>query len=72
MMYDRSSTAEDVDDVRLDIFAQKQRPYETILPIQAVLKHAAYEVGCIWSQSTVCQPEMQTPANWGWTRKEDL
>ena len=27
MMYDRSSTDEGVDDVRLDMFARKQRPY---------------------------------------------
>ena len=30
IMYDRSSTAEGVDDARLDMFARKQRPYEAI------------------------------------------
>ena len=30
MMYDRSSTAEGVDQARLDMFAQKQRSYEVI------------------------------------------
>ena len=30
MVYDRSSTAECVDDVRLDMFAPKQWPYEVI------------------------------------------
>ncbi|KAJ8419194.1 hypothetical protein AAFF_G00006930 [Aldrovandia affinis] len=57
MMYDRSSTAEGVDDARLDMFARKQRPYEAIPPTQSALKQhvkrAAYQAGCIWSQSTV-------------------
>ncbi|KAJ8414100.1 hypothetical protein AAFF_G00066980 [Aldrovandia affinis] len=76
MMYDRSSTAEGVDDARLDMFAWKQRPYEAIPPTRSALKQhvkrAAYQAGCIWSQSTVRQPETQTPANWGWTKKGDL
>ena len=57
MMYDRSSTAEGVDDARLDMFARKQRPYEAIPPTRdALLQHvkrAAYQAGCKWSQSTV-------------------
>ena len=76
MMYDRSSTVEGVDDARLDMFARKQRPYEAIPPTRSALKQhvmrASYQGGCIWSQSTVCQPEPQTPANWGWTKKGDL
>ncbi|KAJ8405993.1 hypothetical protein AAFF_G00308810 [Aldrovandia affinis] len=76
MMYDRSSTAEGVDDARLDMFARKQRPYEAIPPTRSALKQhvkrAAYQAGCIWSLSTVRQPETQTPANWGWTKKGDL
>ena len=31
-MYDRSSADEGVKDVRLDIFAWKQRPYESVPP----------------------------------------
>ena len=67
MMYDRSSTAEGVDDARLDMFARKQRPCEAIPPTRSALKQhvkrAAYQAGCIWSQSIVRQPEMPTPAN---------
>ena len=70
MMYDRSSTAEGVDDTRMDLFAWKQRPYEAIPPTRSALKQhvkrVAYQAGCIWSQST------PTPANWGWTKKGDL
>lgn len=76
MMYDRSSTAEGVDAARLDMFARKQRPYEAIPPTQGALKlhvkRAAYQAGCIWSQALRCQPELQTPANWGWTSSGDL
>ena len=75
-MYDRSSTAAGVDAARLDMFARKQRAYEAIPPTRAALlehvKRAAYDAGCIWSQSTVCQPKTQSPADWGWTRQGDV
>ena len=34
MMYDRSSTAEGVDDARLDMFARKQRPSKLFLLLE--------------------------------------
>jgi hypothetical protein len=75
-MYDRSSPTTSVDDTRLDMFARKQRPYEAIPPTQAALlqhtKRAAYQAGCIWSQSTLSQPETPSPADWGWTQHVDL
>ncbi|KAJ4945560.1 hypothetical protein JOQ06_023241 [Pogonophryne albipinna] len=74
MMYDRSSVAEGVNDARFDMFAWKQRAYKAIPPTQAALlqhlKRAAYQAG-IWSQSTVLQPEIQSPLEWGWTKEED-
>ena len=66
-MYDRSSTAAGVDDAILNMFARKQRPYEAIPPTRA-----AYEAGCIWSRSTLRQPETQSPADWVWTKKGDM
>ena len=78
MMYDRSSTADGVDDARMDMYARKQIPYEAIPPTRAALlqhvKRASYqgEAGCIWSQLIVCQPETQSPTDWGWTKKGDL
>ena len=51
IMYDSSSTAEGVDDARLDMFARKHRPCEAIPPTRAALlqhtKRAAYQAGCI-------------------------
>lgn len=74
-MYDRSSSASDVDEVRLDMFARKQRPYDAIPPTQAALfehiKRAAYQAGCILGQSTMCQMEVTSPSDWGWTKKEN-
>ena len=50
-MHDRSSTADGVDEARLDLFARKQKPYEAVPPTRAALiqhtKHAAYQAGCV-------------------------
>lgn len=75
-MYDRSSTATCVNNARLELFARKQRSYQSIPPTQAALvqhlKRAAYQAACIWSQATVCQPETQSPADWGWIQEDDI
>ena len=60
IMYDRSSTATGVNNARLDMFARKQRPYQAIPPTRSALlqnvKRAAYQAGCVCSQSTLRQP----------------
>ena len=56
--------------------SQAEVSYKAIPPTRAALiehsKLAAYQAGCtcIWSQSTVCQPETQSPADWGWIQGE--
>ena len=76
MMYDKSSTATGVNNARLDMFARKQRPYQAIPPTRSALlqhiKRDPYQAGCIWSQSTLRQPETQSPADWGWAKNGDL
>ena len=43
MTYNRSSTAESVDDVRFDMFAEKQRPYEAIPSYwEALMQHVKH------------------------------
>ena len=76
LMYDRSSTLEEVDDARLDMFARKQSVFIRIRPTGAAsqpslqhVKHAAYQAGCIWSQCIVKQPQVHSPAECGWKRK---
>ena len=75
MMYDRSSSTEAVDDARLELFARKQRSYEAIPPTRAALvqhiRRAAYQAACIWSRALVCQPEEESPAEWGWKQEGD-
>ena len=50
-LYDRSSPATDVDEVRLDLFARKKKSNDAIPPTRADLvqhtKRAAYKVGSI-------------------------
>ncbi len=74
MMY-KSSTATGVNNARLDMFARKQRPYQAIPPTRSALlqhvKSAAYQAGCIWSQSTQRLTETQSPADWGWAKNGD-
>ena len=70
LMYDRSSTADGVDEARLDLFARKQRSYEAIPPTRAALiqhtKRAAYQAGCVWVQAILHQLKAENPADWGW------
>ena len=74
MMY-KSNTATCVNNAMLDMFARKQRPCQAIQPTQSALlqhvRHAAYQAGCIWSQSTLRQPETESPADWEWARDGD-
>jgi hypothetical protein len=74
MVYDRSSAVTSVDEARLDLFARKQRPYNSIPPTQAALrehtKHAAYQAGIVWGQTTISLPEIDSPVNWGWTKTD--
>jgi len=67
--------ATSVNDVRLDLFTQKQRHEESIPPTQAALtqhvKNTAYQVGCVWGQATVKQPNTTSPANWRWIKQAE-
>ena len=69
IMYDRSSTAADVNNAKLDMFTRKQRPYQAIPPaLLQNVKRAAYQAGSVWNQTTLRQPETQSPTDWGWAK----
>lgn len=76
MMYDRSSATASIDDARLDLFARKQKPYESIPPTRGALiehtKRAVYQAGCIWSQAAICNMENESPGDWGWKKNGDM
>ena len=75
IMYDRSSSATDIDGVRLDMFARKQKSYDAIPPTNAALeyhiKRASYQAGCIWGQATTRQMEILSPSEWGWKQQDN-
>lgn len=75
LMYDRSSSSTNVNEARLDLFARKQRTYESIPPTQAALKEhvkrAAFQAGIIWAQATSPLPDIQSPADYGWRKDGD-
>ena len=74
-MYDKNSTMDKVEEVRLDMFARKQRSYDAIPPTNAALKQhikrSAYQAGCIWGQATMCKMQTENPANWGWQKHDN-
>lgn len=74
LMYDRSSSYKEVNEARLDLFARKQRSYDSIPPTSAALKEhckrAAFQAGHIWGQSLLCSPILPSPSHWGWHQKD--
>ena len=67
VMYDRSSSATDIDSVRLDMASPSD--HDAIPPASAALdyhtKRAAYQAGCIWGQAITRQMEILCPSEWG-------
>ena len=74
MLYDKNSREENVDDCRLDLFARKQRAFDSIPPTKAALlehcKRAIYQAACVWGQSTKREMEYERPEDWGWIRDD--
>ena len=66
------SSCTGVSEARLDLFARKQYAYDSIPPTSGALKEhvkrAAFQAGHIWNQSTVCNPQLPSPGDWGWTK----
>ena len=64
-----------INDARLDLFARKQRSYDSISPTRGALvehtKRAMYMAGCIWGQSVSCSMEIKSPGEFGWIKKGD-
>ena len=65
IMYDRSSSTNDVNEARLDLFARKQKPYNAIPPSKAALtehvKRAVLQAGHTWGQSLNWRMEFLPP-----------
>lgn len=72
LLYDRGSSCTEVNMARLDLFARKQRAYDSIPPTSAALKEhckrATFQAGYVWRQSLVLKPKIPCPSTWGWQK----
>ena len=73
LMCDRTSECLEVNEARKQLFIKKSRTLETIPPTKAALeqhiKPASYQARC-WSQALVQNPQLPSPSDWGWIKKE--
>jgi len=74
LLYDRTSSQTLVNQARKDLFTLKGRAIDGLPPTKASLiehtKRAAYQTGHCWGQAMVAAPELPSPGDWGWKRKE--
>lgn len=70
LLYDRTSTAEKVNEARKQLFSQKSRSMDGLPPTRAALKEhtkrAAYQAGHVWAQMFIAVPKLPSPGEWGW------
>ena len=75
LMYDRTSDIMEVNDARKQLFAHKSRSLDYIPPTQAApqqhIKRASLQANC-WNQTLVLNPELPSPAEWGWTKEASV
>ena len=71
-MYDKHSNTNKVDKARLQLFAKKQRSFDSIPPTSASLgqhvKEPAFQAACIWGQATESTMQPERPADRGWQK----
>ena len=74
LLYDRTSSATDVDTARRKLFPKKNR-VNRIPPTKAALeqhvRRAVFQGGHIWGQATNPQPALPSPTAWGWRKMDD-
>ena len=75
VLYSRTSSLKKVNEARKQLFAQGNRQLENIPPTKEALrqhvKRAVFQAGHIWGQSKKANPELPSPADWGWTKHGD-
>jgi len=74
LIYDRTSSLEHVNEARKQLFTQKCRAIDGWPPKNAALIHhikrAAYQAGHCWSQTMIATPELPSPSEWEWNKKD--
>ena len=75
LLYNRTSSLKKVNEARKQMFAKGNRQLENIPPTREALrqhaKRAVYQAGHIWGQSQTANPDMPSPAEWGWKKNDD-
>ena len=75
LLYDRTSSEEDVNVARKQLFAQKGRPMNGLPPTKAALKEhtkrAAYQAGHARATMFVHEPNLPSPAEWAWLQTDN-
>ena len=70
LMYDRTSTLVEIDEVRQELFTKKGRTMDTIPPTKAALvqhiRRAVYQGVHCWGRATEAAPDLPSPKDWGW------
>ena len=74
-LYNRTSSLKKVNEARKQMFAKGNRQLQHIPPTREALqqhaKRAVYQAGHIWGQSQTANPDMPSPAEWGWKKNDD-
>ncbi len=74
LLYDRTSNQDSCNQEHKQLFTQKGRGIDGLPPTQAALiqhtKRAAYQAVYCWAQMMVAAPELPSPGDWGWSRKD--
>ena len=70
LLYDRTSSRSNINEIRKDLYTKKLRDIEHIPPTKAALiehiKRCAYISGYIWGQCIVSWIKLPNPSNWGY------
>ena len=74
LLYDHTSNQDSVKQARKQLFTQKGRGSDGLPPTQAALiqhtKRPAYHARYCWAQMMVAAPELPSPGDWDWNRKD--
>lgn len=75
VLHSRTSPLKKVNEARKQLFAQGNRQSENTPPTKEALrqhvKRAVFQAGHIWGQSQIANPELPSPADWGWAKNAD-
>ena len=56
LLCDRSNNCDNINQLRKELFTQKNKQFDSIPPTKEALLYAMYQAGQIWGKSTVPKP----------------